>query len=384
MKKIRIIADDKIPFLQGVFDDVATVSMYPGKDINAGLVREADALITRTRTRCNRDLLEGSTVRFIASATIGYDHIDTEYCREKGIRWTNAPGCNASSVEQYIVSVLLNLAVSRDIRLGDMTIGVIGVGNVGSKVARVAKVLGMKVLMNDPPRARTEGDEGFVNLETIMEQADVITFHVPLNREGQDKTLHLASEKFFGRLSKKPFLINSSRGEVVDGEALLRALRTGKLAAACLDVWENEPDISGELLDLLDIATPHIAGYSTDGKANGTMMSVRAVSRFFGLGLEDWTPRSVPAPDNLSIVVDCTGMDETEILSEVYLSTYDVRSDDERLRKDRGSFEYLRGHYPVRREPAAYTVKLINNAFDHLPHLLEELGFTVLEISCFC
>ena len=337
MKKIHIIADDKIPFLKGVFDDVATVSMYPGKDINAGLIREADALIIRTRTRCNRDLLEGSTVRFIASATIGYDHIDTEYCREKGIQWTNAPGCNASSVEQYIVSVLLNLAVSRDIRLGDMTIGVIGVGNVGSKVARVAKVLGMKVLLNDPPRARTEGNEGFVNLETIMEQADVITFHVPLNREGQDKTLHLASEKFFGRLPKKPFLINSSRGEVVDGEALIGALRTGKLAAACLDVWENEPDISGELLDLLDIATPHIAGYSADGKANGTMMSVRAVSRFFGLGLDDWTPRSVPAPDNPSIVVDCTGMDETEILSEVYLSSYDVRSDDERLREDPGA-----------------------------------------------
>ncbi len=384
MKKIRIIADDKIPFLKGVFEEVADISYFPGKDITPEIVRDAQVLITRTRTQCNAGLLEGSSVRFIASATIGFDHIDTAYCRSHGITWTNAPGCNAGSVEQYIVSVLLNWAVSLELDPAGMTLGIVGAGNVGSKVARAAADIGMKVLLNDPPRARREGGQNFVALSTIMEQSDVITFHVPLNREGQDRTFHLAGETFFAGLPRKPLLINSSRGEVVDGQALARALQKGQITAACLDVWENEPGIDTGLLDLVDIATPHIAGYSMDGKANGTMMSVRAVSRFFDLGLDEWKPSSLPDPGNLALVIDCTGMDEMEILSEVYLSTYDVRSDDEVLREDPGKFEYLRGHYPVRREPAAFSVRLINNPYSHLEETLEKLGFSVLATHCFC
>jgi erythronate-4-phosphate dehydrogenase len=384
VKKIRIIADDKIPFLKGAFEEAANISYYPGNAITPDIVRDADALIIRTRTVCNRELLEGSAVKFIASATIGFDHIDTDWCDANNIRWTNAPGCNAGSVEQYIVSALLNWTLSGKLKPEQAVIGIVGVGNVGSKVAGIAKALGMKVLLNDPPRARKEGGEGFVGLDVICREADIITFHVPLNREGEDRTFHLAANDFFNSLEKKILLINSSRGEVVETEALKNALTSKQIKAACLDVWENEPDISSGLLDLVDYATPHIAGYSVDGKANGTMMSVRAVSEFFGLGLELWVPSELPLPENPSIIIDCTGMDEKEILGEVYLTTYDLITDDERLRKEYTKFEHLRGNYPVRREPPAFSVKLINNEWDNLPVLLEALRFSVLETSCFC
>ncbi len=383
MKKIQIIADDKIPFLRAVLDDVAEIAYFPGKDISPALVRNADALIIRTRTQCDRSLLGGSSVKFIASATIGFDHIDTEYCSEAGIEWTNAPGCNASSVEQYVISVLLNWSDKRNLNPGSTVLGVIGAGNVGSKIAAAAQSIGMKVMVNDPPRARLEGEEGFVSIETIQKEADVLTFHVPLNKSGADKTLHMCNDAFFNRLDRNVFLINSSRGPVVDSDALEKALISGKVKAACLDVWENEPDISRRLLSLVDFGTPHIAGYSTDGKANGTMMSVRAVSRFFGLGLDDWTPSDLPLPENPSFVVDCTGLGETDILREVYLNTYDVKLDDEMLREDISRFEFLRGHYPIRREATAYSVRLINNPFDHLEEILGKLGFSVLVNSCF-
>jgi len=385
VKKIKIIADDKIPFLEGVFENVADIRYYPAKDIDKDKVRDADALIIRTRTHCNRELLKGSSVKFIASATIGYDHIDTAYCREKGIQWTNAPGCNAASVEQYVVSVLLNLALTHGFDLKTKTLGVVGVGNVGSKVAGAAGILGMRVLLNDPPRAREEGSTGFVTFDTIVAQSDIVTFHVPLNRGGEDNTFHLADERFFGRLNAGIYLINTSRGEVVDGNALALAIRNGRIQAACLDVWEHEPGISPELLDMVDLATPHIAGYSLDGKANGTTMSVRAVSAFFDLGLDNWSPGDIPVPrESMSLVIDCTGMNETEILTEVYHASYDVKSDDEALRKDVSRFEYLRGNYPVRREPPAWSVRLINNPYDNLPGIFEQLGFSVLETSCFC
>ncbi len=384
MRRIRIIADDKIPFLKGVFEDVADISYFPGDKITREVLRETDALIIRTRTICNRDLLEGTSVKFIASATIGYDHIDTDYCKQRNIRWTNAPGCNAGSVEQYILSVLLNWCLRYEMLPSGLTLGILGVGNVGTRVARAAENLGMKVLLNDPPRARIEGDEGFVAMETIAQQADIITFHVPLNLTGEDITFHLAGDEFFSGLSKKPFIINSSRGEVVDEAALFRSIASGRIKEVCLDVWENEPCIRKELLDLINIATPHIAGYSTDGKANGTMMSVRAVSGFFGLGLENWSPSGLPLPDDTAIAIDCSGMRETEILGDVYLRTYDVRKDDEKLREDPDRFEDLRGCYPLRREPGAYSVRLIGNPYSDLPGRLESLGFSVLETACFC
>ncbi len=282
---MKIVCDNRIPFIKGVLEPWAEVVYLPGKDTTAADVRDADAIITRTRTICDEALLKGSKVKVIASATIGYDHIDTAWCESAGILWENAPGCNSWSVKQYVTSVLCTLAQRHGLDLGRMTLGVVGVGNVGSKVAEAAGILGMEVLLNDPPRARREGAAGFCSLQEIIERADIITLHVPLTKEGEDATWHLFDAGRIAAMGKERILINSSRGAVVDGDALKAALASGQLKAAVLDTWEKEPDIDRDLLALLDIATPHIAGYSADGKANGTAAAVHRVSRVLGLPL---------------------------------------------------------------------------------------------------
>ena len=374
---IRIVADDKIPFLKGAFEGVARVDYLPGGRITREHLNGADGLITRTRTHCNRALLEGTGVRFIASATIGYDHIDTAYCGEAGIGWTNAPGCNSSSVEQYLVSFLLWLAVHRSVDLPAATLGVVGVGNVGSKVAMMAEALGMRVLLNDPPRQRAEGDAGFVSLDEIRRNADIITFHVPMNMDGSDKTYHMADREFIKGLKKGVILVNTSRGPVVDSDALLEGILGGTISGTVLDVFENEPDISPDLLKSITLATPHIAGYSLDGKANGTTMAVRAVSRFFGLGLDHWTPAQIPEPDNTELQGDASVTGLYPILWDLYRQTYDITEDDRALRSDPKAFESLRGDYPLRREPAAYSVRPLKG-YPELSGILERLGFTLV------
>ena len=338
-------------------------------------------MITRTRTLCNRDLLEGTSVRFIASATIGYDHIDTAYCREKGIGWTNAPGCNSSSVEQYIVSTLLWLASKRSLDLTALTLGVVGVGNVGSKVIHAAGALGMKVLQNDPPRERAEGSEVFVSLEELKKLSDIITLHVPLNKGGADNTHHLIDSGFLHSLKRGAILINSSRGAVVDEKALMEGIRSGILSDVILDVFESEPVVQWELLEALTLATPHIAGYSLDGKAMGTTMSVRAMSRFFGLGLDQWSPVSIPAPESSEILTEASDGDLQELLWEVYSQSYDVSSDDQRFRSAPESFEKLRGNYPFRREPTAYAIRLFQG-YPEIKETFEKLHFDVLSDQC--
>ena len=278
---MKVIIDHKIPYIKEAISRIADeVVFLPGNAFTKEEVKDADALIVRTRTTCNRELLEGSQVKFIATATIGYDHIDTEYCREAGITWTNCPGCNAGSVEQYVHSVLLLLKREKGLDLEKSTIGIVGVGHVGSRVKRMAEGLGMKVLLNDPPRAE-QGESGFVDLETIARECDVITFHTPLSREGRYATFHLVNHEFLVSLKRTPYIINSSRGEVVDTDALLVALAAGKVRDVVIDTWENEPDINHELLDVAFLATPHIAGYSADGKANATRMSLEALCKFF-------------------------------------------------------------------------------------------------------
>ena len=330
----------------------------PGREISRSDLRNADALITRTRTRCDRELLEGTPVKYIASATIGYDHIDTAYCHAAGIGWTNAPGCNSSSVEQYLLSVLLYLSGRGRPDLSGVTLGVVGAGHVGSRVARAAKALGMEVLINDPPRQRKEGDEGFTALEALLELSEVVSLHVPLNIEGPDSTYHMAGEAFFSRMKEHSALINTSRGPVVDQGALIDAIRSGKVRHAVLDVFENEPEVNLELLELITLGTPHIAGYSADGKAGGTTMAVRAVSRHFRLGLDGWEPESLPLPADPVLETDTFSGNQLDLIRELYFRTYDVSEDDRRLRSEPGAFERLRGAYPLRREPKAYTVRL--------------------------
>jgi len=375
---IRIVADDRIPFLRGALEEAASMSYLPGSEIRQPDLKDAECLITRTRTRCDRALLEHTGIRMIASATIGFDHIDTEYCRKEGIRWTSAPGCNASSVQQYMVSVLLHLALRMGFDLGDRTLGVVGVGHVGSLVAGAAESMGMNVLLNDPPRQRAEGGALFTGLDRLLEEADIITLHVPLNRGGRDNTAGMADRRFMERVRKGTILINTSRGEVVDESSLLEGIRKGWLAGAVLDVFAGEPAINRDLLDVITLGTPHIAGYSLDGKAGGTTMAVRAVSRFFQLGLDRWSPPHIPPPDSSGIRADASGKDIGTLLWEVYSQTYDVTGDDRRLREDPGAFEMLRGTYPPRREPPAWTLRLRGGTSGSV-RMFRDLGFNVIQ-----
>ena len=372
---MKIVCDNKIPFLRGVLEPYADVVYLPGKETTADVVKDADAIITRTRTICNESLLKGSAVKIIATATIGYDHIDTAWCEAGGIIWKNAPGCNSSSVKQYISSVLCTLCRRFGLRFEDTTLGVVGVGHVGSKVAAAARAMGMKVLLCDPPRAREEGPEAFVDLDEIVHSSDIITLHVPLTKEGEDATWHLFDASRIASMRSGQILINSSRGPVVDNPALKAALKAGAIKAAVLDVWEKEPDIDRELLGMLSVATPHIAGYSADGKANGTAASVQVVSECLGLPLTDWRPDAIPAPRQpLSFALDGEGRTLQEVLSEAVLHTYNVMEDDEALRQNPELFEKLRGDYPVRREFSAFTVHLANGTTEQAK-ALSDLGF---------
>ena len=375
---MKIIIDDKIPYIKGALEPFAEVVYLPGSKTTAAVVKDADALITRTRTKCNRNLLEGSKVKFIATATIGYDHIDTEYCREAGIEWTNAPGCNAESVNQYIASALFSWALRKRTDLAGKTIGIVGVGQVGSRVAKTCKIIGMRVLLNDPPREREEGPAGFVSLEKIRDEADIITFHVPLNLTGKDATFHLVNEPFLQSLKKKPLLINSCRGEVFDSEAVYNAVEAGNISGFIADCWENEPEIDLDLLNISEFGTPHIAGYSRDGKANGTKMSVQAVSRFFNLGIDDWQPQDIEPPANPVIEIEAIQRREYSVLAEAILSTYAIENDDEALRQSPELFEKLRGDYPVRREFHAHTLQLSHTEME-IREKLERMGFMVGE-----
>ena len=346
---MKVIVDNKIPFIAEAIEKIADNVVYaPGKDFTPELVKDADALIIRTRTRCDRALLAGSRVRFIATATIGFDHIDTAYCHEAGITWTNAPGCNSSSVAQYLQSSLLLLQKQKGLHLPKLTLGVVGVGNVGSKIVKTAQELGMRVLLNDLPRQDQEGKADFCSMQTLAEECDILTFHVPLYKEGKYKTLHLADDDFFRSLKRRPIIINTSRGEVIATDALLNALENGLISDAIIDVWENEPNINLTLLNKVFLGTPHIAGYSADGKANATRMSLDALCRFFHINADY---RIVPPqPENSVISADS--------MAEAYLYMYDPRQDSEALKAHPELFEKLREDYPLRREKEAYRVMI--------------------------
>jgi erythronate-4-phosphate dehydrogenase len=372
---MKVVADCKIPFLKGVLEPFADVVYLPGNEIAREHLLDADALITRTRTICNEKLLAGTKVKFIATATIGFDHIDTSWCENNGITWTNAPGCNAGSVYQYVGSVLVNLALKYGFDFTDRSLGVIGIGNVGRKIVKLGEWLGMRVLLNDPPRARREGPCGYVSLEGIIRECDIISCHVPLNMTGDDKTFHLFNENILHKLHPGTILINSSRGEVVDNNALKNVLKSKQITAN-LDVWENEPLIDKELVKLLDIATPHIAGYSADGKANGTSMSVQFLSKFFNLPLTRWFAEDVPTTEITDLTIDCNGKSIQEIISQAILFTFNVMDDDSRFRSSIDTFEKQRGNYPLRREFYAYNITLIN-PHSNIHKTLNGLGFNV-------
>ena len=376
-----VVADESIPYVREVFatlagvDEVRTVA---GREMSAESVRNAELLLVRSVTKVGEELLDGSRVRFVASATIGTDHVDLDYLRSKGIGFASAPGSNARSVAEYVAAALLVLESRGRIGLGGATLGVVGVGEVGSRVVKVAEALGMKTLLNDPPRARRErpgegpgeGPGGFVSLDEVAEKSDVVTFHVPLARAGPDPTFHLVDAGFLAKLRRGVVVMNSSRGAVADTAALVEARRSGRLAALVRDVWENEPAISRELLGLTDIATPHIAGYSFDGKVAGTRMIYEAACRFLG---------EAPAwPDDLPPRADLVARLERPSVLDAVRASYDVEADDARMREevaaDPAGFDRLRRTYAVRREFRNWRVEFAVEAAGVEP-TLRALGF---------
>jgi len=366
---MKIVADNKIPYLKGLLEPYAEVVYLAGKEIRKEDLLDADALLIRTRTLCNRELLEGTKVRFIGTATIGFDHIDTDYCAVKNIKWVNAPGCNARAVAQYVISSILCFSRKYNFNPAEKTIGIIGVGQCGQKVERCSRLLGMNVLLNDPPRARNEGEKNFINLDRIQSDCDIITFHPNLEKEGPDKTWHMADANFFAKLKKPVFLINTSRGSILETEALKKAIHEGKVIDCAIDCWENEPEIDLELLQSVLIATPHIAGYSSDGKANATRTVVEQLNIFLELNMPPKISLELPIPDEPVLKIHKNSPHKIE---SALLYAYDPIKDTEVLKKSPEKFEEIRGKYVFRREYKAFRVL---NLAEADAELLRAFGF---------
>jgi len=366
---MKIIADNTVPYLKGIIEPFAEVEYLSSGQFTASAIKDADVLIVRSVDKCTREILEGSRVKLITTATIGYDHIDTDYCESAGITWKNAPGSNAMSVAQYVLACLVTLSLRTGESLKGKMIGIIGVGHVGKLVEDLCKSWGMNVLLNDPPRADREGEAGFVSLETIAKEADIITLHTPLTKESLYPTFHLAGEPFIHKLKKKPWLINSCRGAVHDTFALLDGLASGKIGALILDCWENEPDISIELLNKTAIGTPHIAGFSADGKANATRMCLENIGSFFNIVI-DKIDEVVPAKPLLPNI-DLNNFSSCRIENAI-LASFNPLSIDNALRMSPGQFEWFRSHYDHPREFHAYTIE---NATPDEAAFLIKLGF---------
>lgn len=335
---IDVVIESKIPFIKGLLEPYCNVTYLAPEQITQQVMAGADALITRTRTHCNAALLGGSRCRFIATATIGTDHIDLDYCRANAVTVANAPGCNAPAVAQYVMSVVGNWLKRNNRRPEETVLGVVGVGHVGQIVVQWARANGMKVLCCDPPRSDA-GDtaEPFVALDRIAAQCDIITFHTPMQRQGRYATYHMAGQTFFDSFQRRPLIINSARGPIVDTPALVSALDSGSVADAAIDCWENEPDIDRGLLQRAFVATPHIAGYSLEGKKRATQMAVNALTRFFGLpdvARPDAAPAGWPAAPTI----------------EAIMASYDPAADTAALRATPTAFETLRNTYNYRPE----------------------------------
>ncbi len=329
---MKIIVDKAIPFVKGILEPWADVVYLPGKEICNEDVKDADALIIRTRTRCNADLLEGSSVRMIATATIGFDHIDLNYCREKGIEVATAAGCNARGVLQWMGGVLTCLSLMQGWQPRQRTLGIVGVGHVGSLIKEYAEKWGFRVLCCDPPREERE-HLGFLPLEEVAEKADILTFHTPLDKT----TYHMVDAALLERLQPEAILINASRGEVVDSEVMREDTHD-----CVFDVWEHEPDIDPELLDRALIATSHIAGYSEQGKAKAASMAVQAVARHFDLPLKEWYPEEAAKQTPREISWDD--------LRRTIFDRFDVVGETTHLKEHPEEFEQIRDHYPYRKE----------------------------------
>ena len=378
-----IAVDRALPYWKEVFSDIGEVRPFAGNELRPETLRDAEALVVRTVTPVNSDLLEGSAVRFVGAASAGKDHADHDYLRRKGIHFCNAAGCNANAVSEYVITAIYAVAARGNWTLAEKSLAVIGVGHVGSRVASKAQALGMKVLLCDPPLGDATGDSRYQSFESVL-GADILTFHTPLTDDGPYPTRHMVNSGVIDRLGTKQFLINASRGEVFDGRALAVALREKRILGAILDVWEGEPEIDYSLLELADIGTPHIAGSTLDGKIRAVTLIRDQLCEFLGiaspLDTDDFYPpvrRILPKPY-------CA---PREIISQALCEAYDIAKDDAALRELasmpenlRGkSYERLRTARFLRQEFPHYTVELDESSRE-MNGIFAGIGFNPVNI----
>lgn len=381
---MKIVCDKNMPYSAEAFRTMGELVLKDGRQITAEDVRDADALFTRSTTKVNAALLSGSKVRFYGSGVIGTDHIDIPYLESNAIAWSAAPGCNAESVANYVTAALLWLAGKSGFTLEGKTLGIIGAGNVGKRVERHARALGLRVLVNDPPRKRNPLDaeaRSFVGLETVLREADILTCHVPLTTVGEDATYHLLNAARFAQMKPGVIFMNAARGAILETDALLASMGS-RIAHTVIDCWEGEPAYRTDLLERVDIATPHIAGHSYEGKVNGTAIVYRAACSFFGIS--PTCPFTLPTPPVPFWQADAQGCPDELILRAAVLAVYDIEADSDRLKRScvpeaehRGAaFDRQRSHYPMRREFTSTRVTL-RNASASLIRKMSGLGFSV-------
>jgi len=379
---MKIVCDSNMPYALESFSTIGEVVLIPGREISAADVKDADLLITRSTTRVDENLLAGSSLKFYGSGVIGVDHIDFTQLERMGIKWAAAPGCNAVSVGNYVTAALLWLGGGHNLTLEGKTIGVIGVGNVGRQVCRFCSAMGMRVLANDPPRQRDHGDaeaRAFVSLDQILAEADVISCHVPLNKEGVDQTVHLLGADELARVKDGLILINAARGPVVDNQALLDSWG-GRVAHAVIDCWEGEPAFRADLMEKVDLGTPHIAGHAYEGKVNGTAMVYRAACDFLGVAAS--YTFELPEPPVPYIRVEADGRADEDVLRDLVLKVYEIEADSDRLRAASGAgvaeraaaFDKQRSSYPMRRQFESTRVEM-SGAGEALRDKIRGLGF---------
>jgi len=373
---VKILVDENMPYARELFSRLGVVKCVPGRPVPDAELQDADALMVRSVTKVNADLLSGTGVQFVGTATAGTDHVDQDWLQRAGIGFSGAPGCNAIAVVEYVFSALLMLGERDGFHLRDRVVGIVGVGNVGARLQARLEALGVRTLLCDPPRADRGDDGQFYPLETLVAQADVLTFHTPLYDAGPYQTRHLADEALLRGLKPGAILINACRGPVVDNAALLRCLEEGQSLSVVLDVWENEPELNTALLQRVDLGTAHIAGYTLEGKARGTTQVFEAYSTFIGQPQQVALETLLPAPDITRLALHGP-LDEPTLKKLVHL-VYDVRRDDALLRPVAdipGAFDKLRKHYCERREWSSLYVQCDDA---NAATLLQMLGFNAV------
>ena len=374
---MRILADQNMPLVEEFFSEIGQITRFAGRDLNAEQLKDTDILLVRSITQVNAALLQhANKLKFVGTATIGTDHVDQALLKQKGVAFSSAPGCNASAVAEYVISSLLALVQEDGFNLTDKTVGIVGVGNIGSRLATKVEALGCKVLLCDPPKQSEGKLDNSVSLETIIEQADILSFHVPLVKEGEHQTKHLLNSVNLPHLREGAVVVNSCRGDVIDNQALLNFIQQGGNLSLVLDVWENEPNIEQALLPFVRIGSVHIAGHSFEGKAGGTDMLYQAVCKHLEIEPNHKMADFLPQPE-LTVSHLSSSFCETNITQLVH-SVYDVRRDFGLLKRGLNSegFDSLRKNYPGRREFSTLTVKC--SASDTTKRL-KQLGFNVIE-----